>query len=118
MSQHKRAAAHFFLCILIVSVAMMVTGCAMPGKVSVGFFWDGDAANIPSFTCTDINNIGKGTYYLTLPGTYGLTYNFTAQPTFSAALKLEANETLLGQENVYYNVYLREISPPIIEQYP
>jgi hypothetical protein len=125
MNVKKRIGALLPAGILLMLVIATVGACGLPGKVLVAYFWDGDSSDIASFDCKLPNvpqnkdNIEKGKYYPTLPGKYQLTYRFVTSPSaYSITFKLEADETLMGNENAYYNVYMRATSPPSVEKYP
>jgi hypothetical protein len=124
MNAKKRIAARLPLSLLLLLTVATMGACGFPGKVLVAYFWDGDSSDIENFDCKLPNvpqnkdNIEKGKYYITLPGRYQLTYNFLFSPSFSLTFTLEAEETLMGNENAHYNIHLRATSPPSVEKYP
>jgi hypothetical protein len=120
MNALRRVAARFAPWILVVLIAASVGGCAISGEVRIAFFWDGNltafSSGIPNVP-KDHLTLDKGTYYLTFSGTYQLSYTLDGFVQPSQTFTIEAQKTVLGKEDAYYNVHIRQ-GPPIIERFP
>ncbi|MEJ2664625.1 MAG: hypothetical protein P8107_11380, partial [Spirochaetia bacterium] len=89
--------------VLIVAGIMSLSTCSFVGDVYIAFFWStandapavGTVSTIPNFP--GYNNLVNGSYFVTLPGSYVITY-FGAVNNYTKTITLEAAATIGGVE--------------------
>ena len=108
---------------------IILSGCSLPGKVYVSFYWFEDTA-IPDllFAHTmgttvpgDINVIEDqmGAYYPVTPGDYAITCRYSSGQNYTGVpLPLHADSALLGVQNTYYDIILLLNPGPELHKVP
>jgi hypothetical protein len=114
----KQKLCNFIICILLSAGIFFLYTCAFTGDVYVGFFWstgnDAPAAGtdfsaVPNAPANPANIINGG-YFLTLPGSFAVTYTSSAAVphTYNKTITLQAASTVGGFETTYYNISLSD----------
>jgi hypothetical protein len=122
-SGHLTCPARPALPLAVVFAIAFLGGCDLSGRVYIAFFW-AESETPDAFTCSAPNvpafaAIARGRYYETIAGRYDLQYSYTTRViTQSLTFGLEADSTMLGQENAYYHATLHKSSPPTVEPFP
>jgi len=109
---------------LIVAGIMSLSTCSFTGDVYIAFFWStandaptaaSDFSAIPN--CPTIGSLVNGSYFVTLPGSYVITY-FGAVNNYTKTITLEAAATVGGVETTYYNVFLSDSGGVTVKKSP
>ncbi|MBN1698304.1 MAG: hypothetical protein JW881_12390 [Spirochaetales bacterium] len=111
---------------VIFSILLLILGgCAMEGDVYLSFFWYDGQKPDATFTCSAPNipaalvDLEKGVYYKTKAGSYTVSCSWTAPPgVYSTNFTLEADSTILGVENAYYDISFYQYANPVCLKVP
>ncbi len=108
---------YFIIYILLAVGIFSLYTCAFKGDVYIGFFWSSDATDRP-VTGSDFStipnvpadpaNIENGKYFLTLPGSFAVTYTSAASHIYTKTITMEAAAAVGGFETTYYNIALSD----------
>jgi len=113
----------------IICTFFLLCSCSFTADVYISFYWNDDTAlddendefktgGIPNVPTT-FDGLTKGNYYKTIAGEYTVIYKYFANSEERRLkITLEANSTVLGIENAYYDFYIRKGSDPSLYKIP
>jgi hypothetical protein len=117
------------LSVCLVTAAIFLSTCAIPGKVFIMIAWDAGLGTpstivftpaISKFPST-VPAIEVGHYYAAGAGTYSVTATYPVAPfgPFTLAnFSLVLPNTILGSENNYYDLFINRNNLPVLTKVP
>ena len=109
---------------LLLAVFILIVGCSFTGDVYVAIHWS-NPANMPTAITHNLPNvpaavgsISPGAYYRTLPGTFNFQTDYPGPVTWTATFTLTEKRTVIGVENVFYDIVCFSTQNPTLTPVP